>query len=132
MTIQDLSRYSDLRAKLQQDQEILDSLRAKAAPASPALTGMPHATGTSDKVGYLATEIAYLEGQTEKLKSEMAQERRCLEAYIKTIKDDRVYVICSLRFLRCLSWDEVADTLGMYYTGIGARKIVSAYLRDHP
>lgn len=129
MTLQELSEYYKLREQLQQDTEILESLRAKAEPGAAALTGMPHSTGVNDKVAFLAVEIADLETSIEVLQAAAAEEKKKLESYIATIEDNRVRIICRLRFLRCLSWKEVAGYMGWSYTGKGVREILYAYLR---
>ena len=57
MTLIELNRYFELVSNLARTKELLDNLRAAAYPASPVLTGMPHAPGVKDKVGDLAVEI---------------------------------------------------------------------------
>ncbi len=131
MTMQDMYKYYDLADRLKRDREIIDSLRSKATPASPALTGMPHGNDVGDKVGYLATEIAYMESKVAALKAEAEQERKELENYIDAIDNEKVCIICRLRFIRLLPWDDVAQAMGVYYTGSGCRKCVANYLREH-
>ena len=134
MNLHELSRYYNLKQRLDQDIEILESLKQKASPGTSALTGMPHSPGVNDKVSYLATEIAYMEDQINQLHRELEEERIRLEEIINQIDDPRVNVICRLRFLRCMTWVQVADCLGPYYTGTGARKILVAYMskQEHP
>lgn len=128
MTLQELSQHYKLRERIGQDREILYSLRAKAHPGAQNLDGMPHAPGVSDKVGYLATEIAYMEDQLRVLEAEAAAETDKLRDYIATISDDRVKIICRLRFLYCWQWKEVADVLGDYYTEYSVRNLLYRYL----
>lgn len=131
MTIQELSRYYNLKDRLSKNQEILDSLKAKAVPGTSVITGMPHATGINDKVSFLGTEIAYMEEQIEILQSEIKKEKQRLEIYIDSIDDERVNVICRLRFLHCMTWSQVAGCMGQYYTESGVRKLVAKYLQKH-
>lgn len=131
MTLDDLARYRDIMAKVAQDEEILTALRSKAAPASSRLDGLPHGSEIGDKTACIATEIAYMEAQMEQLRLQAEVERREVETYISTISDERVLIACRLRFLRCMSWDEVADMMGMYYSGSGLRRLVSRYLKTH-
>lgn len=129
MTLQELSKYYKLRGQLQQDMEILESLKAKAAPGAAALTGMPHATGVNDKVAFLAVEIADLENSIDVLQVAAAEEKKKLEAYIATIEDNRIRIIFRLRFLRCLSWKEVADYMGWSYNVGSVKGIAYKWLK---
>lgn len=131
MNLQELSRYYKLRERLQQNEEILQSLRSKAAPGATVLTGMPHTPGISDKVAYLGVEIAYMEKQIETLKEEISAECKKLDAYINTIDDSRVKIICRLRFRHCMTWTQVADTMGWAYNEVSVRKLVYNYLKKH-
>ena len=45
-----------------------------------------------------------------------------------TIQDARLYLIFRLRFVRCLTWAEVADLLGDYYTEEGVCRMAYNYL----
>ena len=48
--------------------------------------------------------------------------------FCSTIQDARLYLIFRLRFVRCLTWAEVADLLGDYYTGEGVCRMAYNYL----
>ena len=131
MNMQELSRYYKLKERLIQNQEILRSLQAKASVGISVLTGLPHTSGTSDKVSYLGIEIAYMKEQIEVLKGEITTEKQKLEAYIDGIDDDRVKIICRLRYVHCMTWIQVADTMGWAYNDTSVRKLVSNYLKKH-
>ena len=64
--------YRQLRKQLIDGEELLRSLRSRAVPGSPATDGMPHASGTSDKVGSLAIAIVDLEARLPVLKAPAA------------------------------------------------------------
>ena len=66
-------------------------------------------------------EPTYLEEQAE-------QERDKAVAFCSTIQDARLYLIFRLRFVRCLTWAEVADLLGDYYTEEGVCRMAYNYL----
>lgn len=128
MTLQDLSRYYKLREQLSRDEEILSSFMSKACPGAQVLTGMPHASGVSDKVGDLAAEIADMRSRIEDLRKEIAVEEQRVTAFISAIKNDQTRMIFRLRFLRCLTWGEVADVIGGRNTEGGVQKICYRYL----
>lgn len=128
MTLQELSRHLKLRERLARDEEILKSLEATAYPGAQAFTGMPHTPGVSDKVGDLAAEIADMKEQIRLLAAEIAQEEATVTAYINTIKDGQTRMIFRLRFLRCLTWAEVATVIGGRNTEAGVRMACYRYL----
>lgn len=112
MTLQELSKYYKLHERLEQNREMLSSLYAAAGPGSQVITGMPHAPGVSDKVGDLAIEIGDLQNRIDHLKSRCAEEKKKLEKYISTIRDDQTRMIFRLRFIHCMTWFQVAETIG--------------------
>lgn len=131
MTIQELSKYYDIQTALEKDQEVYDNLRQKVGPASPQLTGMPHVSGVRDKVGDLAVELADMEDRIQYLEAQAQTERLKVEAYCRSIMDARLYLIFRLRFVRCLTWAEIAGKLGKCYTENGVSRMVYNYLSTH-
>lgn len=132
MTLQELSKHLKLNEKLQQDIEILESLRARAtSPATSNLTGMPHASGVNDKVAFFVTEIEDMSRQVERLQQEVDAERVLVEEFIGNIKDDRTRTIGRLRFLHCMSWKEVAYIMGRSYTEESVRKRFYKFMKDY-
>lgn len=112
LTLQELSQHYKLRERLAQDEEILQSLRDAAGLGAQVLTGMPHAPGVHDKVGDLAIEIADMEERVRFLRAEVNDEARTIELWIEGIQSDQLRTIFRLRFLRCLTWGQVADVIG--------------------
>lgn len=129
MTLQELSQHFKLREQLARDEELLKSLEAAAYPGAHVLTGMPHTPGVSDKVGYLAAEIADMKEQIRILSEEIAQDEATVAAYIETIEDGQTRMIFRLRFLRCLTWAEVATVIGGKNTEEGVKTACYRYLR---
>ena len=109
MTLQELSRYYKLQRRLEKNREILVSLEAAAHPGAQLLTGMPHAPGVKDKT---------------------RQAERKISAYIDTIQDDQTRLIFRLRFLRCLTWSEVAALIGGRNTASSVRAICYRHLKS--
>ena len=112
MTLQELSRGIALSGRIRRNKEILASLWDAAHPGAQALTGTPHAPGISDRVGDLAVEIAAMEESTEALERELAAVLADVSDFIKGIKDEYLQLVFRLRFIRCLSWAEVAAVVG--------------------
>lgn len=91
---------------------------------------MPHAPGVSDKVGDLAVEIADLKDQIALLREEIAVEEQKVSAFIGAIENDQTRMIFRLRFLRCLTWGEVADVIGGRNTEAGVKNVCYRYLES--
>lgn len=128
MTLQELSQHFKLRERLARDEEILESLQAAACPGAQVLTGMPHTPGVKDKVGDLAIEIADMKERIRYLKEEIAKEEANVTAFISSIEDIYTRTIFRLRFLRCLTWGEVAHVIGGKNTEDGVKSTCYRYL----
>lgn len=128
MTLQELSRYYKLHKRLEQNQEMLSSLYAAAGLGAQVITGMPHAPGVSDKVSSLVIEIEDLKSRIDYLESVCAQEKKKLEEYISSIRDDQIRLIFRLRFVHCMTWRQVAETIGGGNTATNVKLICYRYL----
>lgn len=130
MTLYELSRHLKLREQLEQDEEILVSLKEKAYPGAQNLSGMPHAPGVRDKVGDLAVEIADMEYDIERLKVKIKSQEDTVISFINQIEDSRVRLVFRLRFIRGKTWKEVAYLLGGRNTEEGVKSTCYRYLED--
>lgn len=130
MTLQELNQYFHLLDQLGKARELLASLEDAASPQSPNLDGMPHAPGVSDNVGRLAMEIADMRTRVEFLEQEVAAQHGKIARYIENISDDQARIIFRLRFLRGLSWKEVAAAVGGGNTKDGVKMVCYRYLEN--
>lgn len=130
MTLQELNRLFELRERLAKAQEMIDALRAAACPGGQVLTGMPHAQGIKDKVGDLAVEIADMDERISFLESEIERVKVPIAEWIKTIDNDQTRLIFRLRFMRGLSWKEVAAVIGGRNTEDSVRMACYRYLGE--
>lgn len=131
MTLSELSRYFKLQSRQNRNRIMLAALRDKAhtgALGAQVITGMPHAPGVRDKVGDLIVEIEDVEGEIERLNAELNRAEREIDSYISTIPDLQTRLVFRLRFLRCMTWDEVAESLGGRNTANGVKKICYRYI----
>ena len=128
MTRQELDYHWELLQQLWENRELLATMEAKAAPRPRRLDGMPRVSGIGDPVGDLVTEIADLKERINDLETEIASSEVAVEAFIKTIADDRTRIIFRLRFLRGLAWGEVADILGRRTTSDAVKSACYRYL----
>ena len=129
MTLQELSKYYKLHERLERNREMLSSLYVAAGPGAQVITGMPHAPGVSDKVGDLAVELWDLQSKIDYLEQRCAEEKKKLEKYIGGIKDDQTRMIFRLRFIHCMTWPQVAETIGGRNTANSVKLICHRYLK---
>lgn len=132
MTRQDLEKHLKLRRQLMECRDILQNLKRSVGPGTQALTGMPHAPGVKDKVGDLATEIAYMERRVAALQAKVDDQAVEVRNFIAGVQDDQMKIILSLRYIRGLTWIEVALVLGGRNTGSGVRSAVWRFFVDEP
>ncbi len=130
VTLEKLSRYYRLHIRMEQNLETLEALEAAVHPGAQRLTGMPHAVGVSDRIGDLAVEIADLRGRIKMLQIELDREREKLNRIINTIDNDLTRTIFRLRFLRCLTWKEVAVVVGGRNTEKSVKNICYRHLKS--
>lgn len=130
MTLNELSGCIRLGERVRRNNEILASLWDAAHPGAQALTGMPHAPGVSDRVGSLAVEIAALEERNEALNRELEQAQAKIDDYIKSIPDEYLQLIFRLRFIRCLSWGEVAAIVGKHTSEASVKSACYRFLES--
>ena len=132
MPRQDLEKHLKLRRQLMECRDILQNLKRSVGPGTQALTGMPHAPGVKDKVGDLATEITYMERRVAALQATVDDPAVEVRNFIAGVQDDQMKIILSLRYIRGLTWIEVALVLGGRNTGSGVRSAVWRFFSDEP
>lgn len=112
MTLTELNQHLELLKTLSATKEMLQSLRDAAYPGAAVITGMPHTPGVKDKVGDLASEIADAESDLEQIERQVKASEELIAPFIFAIDDVQTRFIFRLRFLRGLTWKEVAAVVG--------------------
>lgn len=128
MTLQDLNRYLSLCKQLDKARESLLDLQDAAVPGAQVLTGMPHTPGVKDKVGDLAIEIADTKDAIEEMEAEVQALGEEVNIFIKTIPYVELRTVFRLRFIRGLSWEDMAEVFQWRYTETALRKRVKGYM----
>lgn len=130
MTLEELNRHFALRERLAKTKDMLDALRATAFPGAQVLTGMPHASTVSDKVGDLAVEIADLETSVSDLEKKCEASQTSIVSFVESIENNYVRTIIRLRFLYALQWKEVAALVGDRSSAHSVKSACYRYLKD--
>ena len=121
MTQKELSQLYRLNREIEQDKQRLAELESAATSTSPHITGLPHASGISDKTS-LAVEIGYLRGMIANKIERTYYEYNHLIAYINTVDDSLMRQILTLRYINGLNWTQVAFAIGEYDESYPRRK----------
>ena len=128
MTLTEISRYFHLNETIQKNREAFE------VPARTSRTRCTLTERYAPRIRRerqhreLAVEIADMDARITYLEEQAEQERDKAVAFCSTIQDARLYLIFRLRFVRCLTWAEVADLLGDYYTEEGVCRMAYNYL----
>lgn len=131
MTLNELSQLFYLNREIEVKQSRIELLKENATNTAVKYSDMPHGSGSSDKIGDNATEIAYLESVIELKKKECVLEEIRLTRYINTIPDSLTRLIFSLRFINGLPWEQVAASIGGNNTDESVKKICYRYLKSY-
>lgn len=130
MTVKELSQLYYLNLEIERDQKKLAMLESRIGVASPDLSGMPKSPHSAhSKTEELAIEIVDLQAIIAAKQIQCIHERARLERYIREIPDSLTRAIFELRFMECLSWDQVAVRVGGGNSLGGVKKRCYRYLK---
>jgi hypothetical protein len=129
MTLGDLTKCKNLQKRLARNLDTLESLRSASKQKAQVLTGMPHASGISDPVGDFVVEMADLEERIRFLREEIRKTKQDMESFAQTVDDEQLRTIFRLRSIHCMTWGEIAWTIGGHNTSSGVRMMCSRYLK---
>lgn len=127
MTLKQLDEHRERRKEYLELMEMLETLRGKATPGSPAYDGMPHGYDVTSKVEHIAIAIADLEAKLPVVKKILDEDRPIME-FIEEISDHQTRTIFRLRFDSAMTWAEVADAIGGGNTEAGVKQRCYRYL----
>ena len=125
--MQELNAHYQLRLRLNREQQTLRGLQGTAYP-NIGLNGMPKAPGVTDRVGNLAVEIADLRARLDDMSKEIEKQQKGISSFFETINDGNIRTMLRLRFIRCLTWGEVAGVIGGGNTEEGVKTACYRYL----
>lgn len=116
MTWQELDDLYQMKCELKRGEELIERLRLRAQPGAQQMNGMPHGSGISDRVGDTAIAITDTEEELKNLKAQVKQKETEVREWIRTVRGIETRTALRLRFIKGLSWKEVAQSMDKYYT----------------
>ncbi len=129
MTSKELSNLYYLSREIALDKERLEELRADAAaPASPSLSGMPNGTRTESALEKKSERIFELERVIEDKIRRAEAERIKIERFISTVDDSLMRMILTCRYVKLMSWQQIAFRVGGYNTADSVRMMCVRFL----
>lgn len=129
MTKKELSQLYYLKKEIKEQQRRLSELEALATNCTAKITGMPHGTGINDKIGNYATEIADLKSLLDLNLKKCFYELNRLDRYIQSVEDSEMRTILTLRYSQGLSWQQIAQNIGVLGDGSTERKKHNRFLK---
>jgi hypothetical protein len=129
MTKKELSQLYYLNREIEEMKNRLAELECAATVCTSTITGMPHASGISDKVGKYAAEIADLKSLLDLNLKKCFYELNRLSRYINGIDDSEMRMILSLRYINGLRWEQVAASISPYASCESVRKAHDRFLK---
>ena len=128
MEKKELSRLHYLNKDIEREIKQLQELEQTGCSVTSKITGMPHMTGTADKVGEIASEIADLKRMIQAHLQQSMWEYLRICKYIDGIDDPMMRSIVYYRHVKSLSWAEIAMRIGGGNTPDGVRMAHDRYL----
>lgn len=129
MTKKELSQLYYLKKEIKQQQKMLEELEALATSCTSKITWFPHGTGIDDKIGNYAAQIADLKTLIELNLNKCLCELNRLNQYIQSVEDSDVRTILTLRYSQGLSWQQIAQNMGVLGDGSTERKKHNRFLK---
>lgn len=99
-----------------------DQLMNLATKITPNMDGMPHGSGTSDKVGNVAVKIADLARETDELIDELVDHKREVIAALEKLPP-KEHLLLHKRFIQGKSWTDIADDMGISQVHVWRLKV---------
>ena len=131
MTVKELEQLPYLEKLISREKARLQEMRDAADVKAQAITGMPHASGVSDRIGEVVPRVVDAERELEKSIGEYIAQRNRLSLYIEKAANARIKLILKLRFLDQMTWQQVADEIGGKETEYSVKAFCYRYVEGN-
>lgn len=129
MTKKKLSQLYYLKKEIKEQQKKIKELETAATSFSSKMDGLPKGDGTSDKIGNYVAQIADLKSLLDLNLKKYFYELKQVNRYIQSIEDNQMRKILTLRYIKCLTWQNIAYEIGKRDEQYPRRKH-NAFLRN--
>lgn len=108
MTIQELSKYHDIKLEIKQIEDNIRELE-ETTISSSKITGMPFSTGGKNEspTERIGIKLANLKDKLLKKTEKLLDEHDKIEDFLSTVDDAEIRIIIRKRFLEDKSWEKV-------------------------
>ena len=122
MTYDQINNLRALRPLIRNNEERLAEIEARLDPGIMKMDGMPRNNSAKSMIESLMPQIIELKGLIHKQNMEYIDTEIEIEKYIASVTDYTDRLILTLRFIRGMSWREVASRVGGGNTSDSVRK----------
>lgn len=129
MTIEELKQYQHLQGEVRFWQKELEKTLQKSYVKSPQMTGMPGARRLVDLTAQRAMETEEIISMIQTLQRRATRMLREITLFIKEIEDPLVRAIVYGRYVKGMTWNQLADTIGGKNTADNLRMLHNRYFR---
>lgn len=130
MDMDTLKHNLELHRQLDMAYEMAQSIRDRGGLRAASLSAMPRGSDVADRVGEIAIAAADLDARIKDLEDQVEAGDQAVRAFANQAGDVRVQQIILLRFVACLTWEQVAAMLGERYDASRCRRILSRYMEE--
>lgn len=129
MSIEELKQYQHLQGEVRFWQKELEKTMRKSYVKSPQLTGLPGSHSLEDLTAQRAIEEEEILRTIQMMQRRAARMLREIVAYIKQVEDPLVRAIIYGRYIKGMTWNQLATSIGGRNTPDGLRKLHNRYFR---
>jgi len=129
MTLKELSQVYYLNLEIKRSEEELEKFRSKAERITSSAMGLPFSRCEQSRLERNVIEMADLQNEIDVYMKKLKAEEKRIKDYINNIEDSRLRLIFKHRFLDCMSWNKVADSLGGNNTKDYVKKSSYRYIK---
>lgn len=113
ITKHELQRYLQVDAQIDELMVERCALMDKATNITPALNGMPHATGVSDKIGNAVAIIDSIDQKIADKMTELREEKEKIERAISCVQDVRMQTVLRYKYICGMTLERIAEKMDM-------------------
>ena len=112
MTKKELCQLYYLKKEIKAQQKRIKELEVAATSCSVNVNGLPSGKGITDKIGNYAAQIADLKSILDLNFKKYFYELKRVNRYIQSIEDNQMRKILTLRYIKGLTWQNIAYEIG--------------------